>query len=305
MIKKSSTKRPAKFTGSFKDILLIVVYHHPIYASFHRLRRLYEVAFPHVVLCGPEKHQSFDTLVVKHNTGLLAYECMRQAMVLRIGFHGYLYFDEELILNWWTLGRYDWDKIWTGSGPPEIEDAVKIGGEIPAKAWGGWKEQDNLEHCHNAYMEMANKGRIDPKMKQFVETHRHNGNYEKFCYQAWSDIFYIPRKFRESFIQLSTIYYKFKVNLEIAVPMIVISLDLRQNIETLDGLYMPDKYGIPDFSNGVLFWREYNFHITFLGPFRRHNLHRETVFLTKDIFKKFIMAYVKLLISKNISNEGN
>ena len=58
----------------------------------------------------------------------------------------------------------------------------------------------------------------------------------KFCF-AQSDIFYMPKRLFNSFNYISSIYESFNITLELAVPLIIVGLDLFENINELKGKY--------------------------------------------------------------------
>ena len=116
-----------------------------------------------------------------------------------------------------------------------------------------------------------------------------NNNYGKpFCRVAWSDIFFVPKRLAAKFQTLSSIFYKNKVFLEIAVPNIFTFLDSMSNFESAFGFYLPDKYGSIDFSDGKIVWEEYNYDLYFIHPFK---LHGNSNRFSEIIFKICVQEY--------------
>ena len=85
----------------FQDVLLIVVYHYPFYDTIPFIKSHYEDAFPHVTVCGPQKSEHFDILQVDFgHGGHYSYECLGKAIRLHPGYRGYLFVNDDMIVNW-------------------------------------------------------------------------------------------------------------------------------------------------------------------------------------------------------------
>jgi hypothetical protein len=76
---------------------------------------------------------------------------------------------------------------------------------------------------------------VDEYFKIF---HTNIGGNATFVCKKASDLFYIPKSKFKSFAFISSIYYKHKVFLELAVPMIIYGLSPFEDIDILRGRYL-------------------------------------------------------------------
>lgn len=250
----------------FEDILLVIVYHFPHYESIPLLMSFYKDAFRDIVICGQESYWKSFVMKVDIGPGLYGYECLGEAIRRYPGYRGYLYINDDMIVNWWTFSNLDKNKLWLGSAI--IPSASHVMGSRPIdESWPWWnKKSSAAEACEDTYVEMTSKTSQYVNVTELVKIHLANGEGKKLCFRAWSDLFYVPEKFSEQFQRLSFLFHKNRVFLEVAVPTILSFLDLRDLWERHYGIYLPDKYGSIDFSDGELVWKEYDTDINFIHP---------------------------------------
>ena len=177
---------------------------------------------------------------------------------------GYLYGNDDMIINWWNLIGRDQNKIWQGA---QIVDFTQtLDGKINQK-WIWWNSYMGLTACRKFYREIIEKSETSPYFDSMYQVALRNGNGHPRCGKGWSDFFYIPGRFATAFVELSDIAYKHKTFLEIAVNNILRSLDLTENFEQINGVYLPD-LGVEN-NNPLLFWEKYYTHqLTFIHPFK-------------------------------------
>ncbi|KAK3751651.1 hypothetical protein QZH41_005863 [Actinostola sp. cb2023] len=96
------------------DILLVITFHYPLYTSTDVLKQLYQDAFPNIVFCGPKPSEDEENIVVAMENGYFAYECLGQAIRKYPSYNGYLYANDDMIINWWNLVHLDRNKVWQG-----------------------------------------------------------------------------------------------------------------------------------------------------------------------------------------------
>ena len=89
---KSSCLRDA-----FSDIVLVIVYHYPLYSSIPTLTALYKNAFPTTMFCGPQRTKNYTVEAVDVNKGYFAYMCMSRAMEKYPGYAGYLQISDDVL----------------------------------------------------------------------------------------------------------------------------------------------------------------------------------------------------------------
>lgn len=188
-----------------------------------------------------------------------------------------------MVINWWTMVNHDRAKIWHGTKVVDFrQDAY---GEIIRKDWIWWNTKLGIEACQKYYESLKSiaqsGGDAVVTSKNILGIYLKNGYGRPHCGKGWSDFFYIPGRFAESFIFLSTMAYENKLYLEIAVHNILRSLDMTENILVLDGIYLPDK-GVFDY-NSKAFWDTYNHQIAFIHPYKFHaDQHQHSISLLKS-----------------------
>ena len=77
----------------------MITYRHPFYDTLPLISSNYERAFPHIVVCGPERSKSYDVTVVGHDKGYYSYECIGKAIRQHTRFKGYFYVNDDMIVN--------------------------------------------------------------------------------------------------------------------------------------------------------------------------------------------------------------
>ena len=256
-------KRPVKHTLS--DILLAINFNHPFYANIPVLKKLYKHVFPHQVFCGPvaDPKKKYKIIVVAQpvmQRGFYGYQCLALAIKKKPGFAGYLYVNDDMIVNWWMFLGLDKSRIWTGS-QVKLSESTRVGAAAKTQ-W--WKRADSARRCSETFLEMETE-----KGEQLLKQYYKNTDNERVCVNGWSDIFYIPSRLAEQFVDISTAFYDHLVFVEAAVQMTLFYLDDKTNFVLLDGIYLPDKFGYGvDFGSPSLAWQTYTRSVTFIHPYK-------------------------------------
>lgn len=269
---------------------MVIVYHFPFYDSIPLLKSFYKDAFGDILICGPETYWKSFVMKVDVGPGLYGYECLGEAIRRYPGYRGYLYINDDMVVNWWTFSNLNKDALWQG-GVIIMSHSHVIGSRPIDHAWPWWKIKSNsAEACEDSYLEMTSM--TDPRVNitKLVKTHLANGEGKNVCFRMWSDLFYVPGKFSEQFQRFSFVFYKNHVFLEVAVPTIMSFLDLRDSWEKHYGVYLPDKYGSIDFADGKLVWKNYDTDINFIHPVK---FHGEVARGNRKKLKGAIMRYSK------------
>ena len=254
---------PVKHTLS--NILLAINFNHPHYSNIPILKDLYLHVFPHHVFCGPvaDPKKKYKIIVVAQpvaQRGFYGYQCLALAIKERPGFAGYLYVNDDMIVNWWMFLGLDKSRIWTGS-LVKMSESTRVG--VAAKTnW--WKRAESARRCSEAFLEIETE-MGEERLKQYYR----NTDNERVCVNGWSDIFYIPAELAEQFVDISTVFYDHLVFVEAAVQMSLFFLDDKKNFILLNGIYLPDKFGWGvDYGSPALAWQTYTRDVTFIHPYK-------------------------------------
>ena len=272
--------------NEFSDIVLVIVYNYPFYSSIPVQTALYKNAFPNIMFCGPQKTKNNTVEALYIHKGYFAYTCMSRAMERYPGYSGYLLINDDVMLNYWNLVGLNRDRIWEGPKSP-----IRFQNYTLPEKWFWWNSTWGMKTCQKAYNEIwaLQKTKRDDWLLQAIgnRTKEHinlrnmvwntkksidllqkNGNGKFYCYRGRSDVFYIPRKFADSFQTLSYVFFKHSSFLEIAVPTICRMLDLVENFEYIPGIYLPGKAGEPPVRKAQHFWEAYDKNLAFIHPFK-------------------------------------
>ena len=292
---KSSCLRDA-----FSDIVLVIVYHYPLYSSIPTLTALYKNAFPTTMFCGPQRTKNYTVEAVDVNKGYFAYMCMSRAMEKYPGYAGYLQISDDVLLNYWNLVGLDRDKIRVYPRYP-----------IAIKGWYWWNSKWGVKTCQKAFNEIwavrkSSKNEWLPNKTSSTSVYKKvhsrdplrgiNGSTDLFkksenwallCDRGRSDIFYIPGKFADAYKKLSRIFHKHQTFLEIAVPTMCRILEKAENFEFIRGVYLS---GYSTDGQADIFWKKYDkTRLVFIHPFKLSFKHDGA--LNKELLRSWIIDY--------------
>lgn len=263
----------------FEDILLVIAFVELLYDSIPYLDQLYRHRFPNIVYCGPAnslEKREYSIIFVDMLHGVTAYECLSAAIRTDPGFAGYLFMENDLFLNFWSIANFNRSRIW--------ESSEQLGNQVmfqqPRDTWIWWYTPWGLKACEQAYKDIIylNNGYkraiIDNKEQESswdVENSLNallwNGRGRNKCYRGFSNLFYIPSQHADAFEKLSVVFQKHQVYIEIAVPTIIRMLDLSEKAELLPGVNLGSIYGEERAQNDDnLLWRHLTPNISYIRP---------------------------------------
>lgn len=151
-----------------------------------------------------------------------------------------------------------------------------------------------LKACEKFFNKLKKKSVVDREIGQALETFLRNGIGKARCGKAWTDTWYIPRKYSQMFIKVPQVAYDSSLISEIAVNNIISSLDSSENIQNLNGRYLPD-LGItyPYTIDAKNFWANYDLKLTFMHPIK-YNTHERN--FTLALLRSWVMDYKNSIV---------
>jgi len=226
----------------FDNILVVFNFNSNGYSSnlIPKLKKLYGEVFPNMVFFSSGDKGTFnEDITTKYKDyvqvqypGLFSYISMAGAIERFPNYEGYLFIQDDLLLNFWNMKSLNFSKIWTHYGWPltpfqnEVlvapeEDVEK---ELPYSAlyWVWWP--NFWETCKQTWK------KLEPKDQEKL---RRNYNGSAIFTSMFSDVFYIPRHLAQKFAKLARIFRKEDVHLEITVPTIIYGLLRDENEDIL------------------------------------------------------------------------
>lgn len=206
----------------FENVLLIINFNHPYYANIEFLQKLYAPFFKHIIFYGEEPHPMVRQ--IKTDKGFYVTELMLEVLRDYPDFQGYLFLEDDCILNMWNCLELDLDKIWLLPGftrssnvhyNPHFIIANLRTGQV-TEQWGwSWR----LEGTRKAYAQL-----LAQDVAHMTE------NVGKDCAIATSaDMFYFPGKYRHDVMRMCP-YFK-DIFIEISMPSILACLDSKDRWE--------------------------------------------------------------------------
>ena len=274
---------------------MVVVYHYSFYSTIPFILSHYKDAFPHVIVCGPKSSSEFQVLAVDIGPGgYYSYECLNRAMRVYPRYRGYMFVNDDMVVNWWNFAKLSKEKIWQGAKINE-NIAHNMNSRPIRNDWMWWRKENGLKACEKTYRQLvgfANGSLAMPgiNFKRLLHTHYRNGKNRTMCFRTWSDFAYVPGRLSREFEALSTIFFENKVFLEIAFPTILALLDDWKSLEDAKGVYLPEVFGFQDFSNVKYVWPKFSEHVMFLHPVK---FFGNRGYLNRKIFKTRVQPYIK------------
>lgn len=229
--------------GLNRDILLVINFSHPHYENIDFLKELYGPYFSDIVFFGPTEHPGVD--LVDNCRGWCSYTTLGLAMEKYPHYKGYLYTNDDCIINVWNLKRFNTSKIWfTQLGHAQLRpDAIQN--------WGWWQMSVGYEAVVKSY------AMLDDEHKLTLSKNCGNNT----VLWGFSDVVYIPARYRKDVIKLYPLFAMTNTFLEIAIPTICGCLDEQKNWEILNGvtLWFEDRNYVDKY---------YNKNLDFLHPIK-------------------------------------
>jgi len=224
------------------DVLLVVHYNHPYYESMEFIKNLYSSIYPNIVFYGEKKAQ--DVIEITTHIGFFFSRVVADALVRFPDYKGYLFLQDDVLMNYWNYSNLDKEKIWFSISlytpqmdiPPSWDtnyNRKRASEEFYyAKAdgsdsddWYWWKKPSGLHPAMRAFR------RLKPKDRLILE--RNIGSNRLAAMVC--DMFYLPKKFSQDAIRLSKIFKN--VFCEISIPTMLNCLDDISNWELLKALW--------------------------------------------------------------------
>ncbi|KAK6179755.1 hypothetical protein SNE40_012042 [Patella caerulea] len=229
---------------TFPDLLLVIVFNFPHYDNIPYLQLIYGAAFRHIVYCGPNMERflnasgqfasKFTFVESVVDNGYCSYACLSAAMKMNFDVQGYFLVADDTLLNFWNILKFPSDKIWF-----HFENRFLFKGKT--HPWPWWQNPVGQSAMNKMWRYLYNVS-ADPHLKpvvdKFVHTLLKNNVQKGDAISGASDIVYIPRKYKKDALFLLDVFGRFKVFLEIAIPMVVNGLEVRNSSVHLKGQYL-------------------------------------------------------------------
>ncbi|CAL9146867.1 probable glycosyltransferase STELLO2 [Musa acuminata AAA Group] len=195
------------------NIVLIVYCSAPVDRTALEWRLLYGRIFKTVIILS---EQSNPDLAVEYGQLAEAYKYLPKVFKKFQDAEGFLFLQDDMVLNYWNLLQADKTKLWITNKVPESWVLVSTEGNVSE-----WHlNQGNLVktivdnfpvHFQTSYKESTTDGRL------------------VICS---SEIFYVPQRLVTDFVDLVGIVGDLQIHHKIAVPMFFLAMDALENLDS-------------------------------------------------------------------------
>lgn len=233
------------YDSTGKDILVIINYNFPHYKNNDFIKQLYNPYFPNIVFYGPTEHPEIHQY--NANSGIFGYMAIALAMEKYPNYAGYLFVEDDCVMNLWNYVRFDKTKIWMA--------------DHNSRRIFDFNEHAKWSHWNNAsWGSVAAKKAYKKLPKKYFKMLVKNCGGPNKAMGGMSDIVYFPAKYKNDVIQLCKLFLNENVFIEITIPTIACCLDNIYNCESLHGrsCYLRPYNTYLDFVHPVKFSSENN-----------------------------------------------
>ena len=251
----------AKPWTQFRDMLLVVIFNTNHYEAIPYIEILNRPFFPNILYCGPfdieyEKFpglNNFTFSFVTYDrpkfgkvTATLNYKCMTTAMQMNYNVRGYLAVSDDLLMLVHTLAELTQNAVWympkTFFNVGDLITRTKYCNTTRCgfrPKWPWWK--DFLGATTDVLAEIEKGKNSSPLLRTCHQRMVSLNGAANHSSVGFSDVYYIPSNLTSDFIELSELFLRNHVFIEIAVPTTIRCLALPEDIVTLEGENMLDR----------------------------------------------------------------
>eukprot|EP00262_Sarcandra_glabra_P016812 TRINITY_DN5593_c0_g2_i1.p1 TRINITY_DN5593_c0_g2~~TRINITY_DN5593_c0_g2_i1.p1 ORF type:complete len:448 (-),score=41.99 TRINITY_DN5593_c0_g2_i1:61-1332(-) len=201
-----------RWRKNFGNIVLIMYCTGPVNRTALEWRLLYGRIFKAVVLLS---EQSNLDLAVEYSQLSQAYKDLPKVFNRFPSAEGFLFLQDDAILNYWNLLQADKTKLW-------ITDKV-------SQSWTTFSIATNSSKWVSSQADMV-KSLVSTLPVHFQVSYKESMGEDRFTFCS-SEIFYTPRQFVDDFVELVGLVGKLDIHHKIAVPMFFTAMDSPSNFD--------------------------------------------------------------------------
>ncbi|GKU89869.1 hypothetical protein SLEP1_g3946 [Rubroshorea leprosula] len=198
----------------FGNVVLIMFCNGPVERTALEWKLLYGRIFKTVIILSGQKNSD---LAVKQGRLDHVYKYLPKIFDQYSSAEGFLFLEDDTILNYWNLLQADKSKLW-------ITDKV-------SKSWTTVSTNGNSE-WYLKQAEMVKKV-ISTMPVHFQVNYKEVMKNDQSLTICSSEIFYIPRHFTADFVDLVSLVGDLDIHHKVAIPMFFVSMDLPQNFDSV------------------------------------------------------------------------
>ncbi|XP_058077533.1 probable glycosyltransferase STELLO2 [Magnolia sinica] len=203
-----------RWRKNFGNVVLIMFCSGPVERTALEWRLLYGRIFKTVVMLSEQNNTD---LAVGYGQLWQAYKYLPKIFDQYTGAEGFLFLQDDTVLNYWNLLQAEKTKLWITHKVPESWMTVSI--EAKNKTWFSSQAELLKRVVSNlpAHFQVSYKESMDEDKQRII-----------LCN---SEIFYVPRRFVGDFVDLVGLVGDLDIHHKIAVPMFFMAMDSPSNFD--------------------------------------------------------------------------
>ncbi|XP_068660182.1 probable glycosyltransferase STELLO2 [Aristolochia californica] len=202
-----------RWRKNFGNVVLIIFVNGPVNRTALEWRLLYGRIFKTVVILSEDKNLD---LAVEYGQLWQAYKYLPKIFDRFKGADGFLFLQDNMILNYWNLLQADKSKLW-------ITNKV-------SESWTTFSMKTNMSAWFTQQAELVKK--VVSSLPAHFQVSYKGSMDETSLTLCSSEIFYIPERFIGDFVDLVSLVGDLEVHHKIAVPMMFMAMDSVSNFDS-------------------------------------------------------------------------
>ncbi|KAK9921968.1 hypothetical protein M0R45_030459 [Rubus argutus] len=205
-----------RWRKNFGNVVLIMFCSGPVERTALEWRLLYGRIFKTVIMLSESKNLD---LAVEEGKLENVYKYLPKIFDRYSGADGFLFLQDDTILNYWNLLQADKNKLW-------------ITNEV-SKSWTTVSPNDSSDWFSKQAIMV--KKVVSTMPVQFQVSYKNTVTSGKSFIVCSSEVFYIPRRFISDFVDLVNLVGNLEIHHKVAIPMFFLAIDSPQNFDSVLG----------------------------------------------------------------------
>ncbi|KAD4584696.1 hypothetical protein E3N88_22297 [Mikania micrantha] len=202
-----------RWRKNFGNVVLIMFCNGPIERTALEWRLLYGRIFKAVVILSEKKNGE---LAVEEGHLDLLYRKFPKLFDRFSSAEGFLFVQDNTVLNYWNLVQADKTKLWT---PDQV-----------SKSWSSVSFDSNKD-WYGKQGELVNKVVSSMPVHFQVSYKKHMMGHDSTLTICNSEVFYVPRRLVNDFKDLVTLVGNLGIHQKVAIPMFFLAMDSKENFD--------------------------------------------------------------------------
>ncbi|XWS56281.1 hypothetical protein CRYUN_Cryun09bG0072500 [Craigia yunnanensis] len=203
-----------RWRKNFGNVVLIMFCNGPVERTALEWRLLYGRIFKTLIILSAQKNSD---LAVEEGQLDQIYKQLPKIFDRFSSADGFLFLEDDTILNYWNLLQADKTKLW-------IADKVSM-------SWTTASTSGNSD-WYSKQADMVKKV-VSTMPVHFQVNYKEAVRSDQSLTICSSEIFYVPRRFVSDFVDLVNLVGHLEIHQKVAIPMFFLSMDLPQNFDSV------------------------------------------------------------------------